>query len=102
MNVFIYMLTNDPFEIHEFLNSLSLVEESDLRTYNDSLEYQAKPTPTTTTTISDTNDSHSFLLSELTEKFITEKSINWGIKQRESTEKKDYRPKISLFIEIVA
>lgn len=93
--------SNDTFEIHEFLNSLSHGEENDLRTYNDSLEHQPQPTPTTTTTTSNTKDSHSFLLSELTEKFITEKKINWGEKQRESTENKDYRPKISLFIEIV-
>ena len=32
--------SNDTFEIHEFLNSLSHGEENDLRIYNDSLQHQ--------------------------------------------------------------
>ena len=96
--------SHDSFEIHQFLDSLSFSEEDALRYYNDSIELQIQPSTTKTKSSSSskqTSECNSLLLSELTEKFITEKRINWGIKQRESTENKDYRPKISLFIEIV-
>jgi hypothetical protein len=36
--------SNDPVEIVDFLNSLSLSEETALRVYNDSLERQTQPT----------------------------------------------------------
>jgi integrase len=88
--------SNDPVEIAEFLESLTLGEETALRVYNDSLARQTQPTSSQST-----SDVFSLSLSELTEKFIAEKRINWGEKQRDSTEHKDYRPKISLFIELV-
>jgi hypothetical protein len=87
--------SNDTYEIHAFLDSLSMVEENALRYYNDKIEYLAQSTP-----IIQINDN-SPVLSELTEKFIAEKRINWGEKQRESIEHKEYRPKISLFIQLV-
>lgn len=46
-------------------------------------------------------DSLSYSLSELSDKFIDEKSRNWGEKQKKSTKEKDYLPKIKLFIEII-
>ena len=88
--------SNDTYEIHEFLTSLSIDEEKSLIFYNEKLEHQTLPI-----TSQSTNKTQSFLLSELTEKFISEKKINWGDKQKESNEHKDYRPKIFLFIEIV-
>ena len=88
--------SNDTYEIHEFLNSLSIDEENSLKFYSDKLEHQTPPIISQST-----NKTQSFLLSELTEKFISEKKINWGDKQKESNENKDYRPKIILFIEIV-
>jgi integrase len=95
--------SDDAYEVEQFFNSLSESEETALRYYNDS-----KPDTSKETSGSKENPNpssaiitSSFLLSELTDKFISEKRINWGEKKRDSTEHKDYRPKISLFIEII-
>ncbi len=90
--------SDDAVEIQQFIESLNFSEESALRAYNETLEHQTQPATLQTQT---TEEVYSPLLSELTDKFIVEKRINWGEKQRESTEHKDYRPKISLFIELV-
>jgi len=94
---------DDVFERDLFLEDLSPSDETAFKYYNDRLLDKTPKTPDSTefSNSSTANDTDSFPLSELTDKFISEKKLNWGVKQREATEHKDYRPKISLFIKII-
>lgn len=90
--------SHNAIEIDEFFLRLDSREEEAFRFYNDYIN-------NTPVTIKETKDeapsSTSPLLSQLLDKFISEKKRNWGKKQAKSTENKDYRPKINLFIEIL-
>lgn len=90
--------SDDQIEIDNFLETLDFNETNALKFYNDYINN--KSVVKNETIVKDSN-STSPLLSQLFEKFITEKRRNWGEKQAKSTEQKDYRPKILQFIEIV-
>jgi hypothetical protein len=72
--------SDDALEIEQFLGSLSGSDETALIYYNDKSPDKTRPTSDSTDAPKPSGAiiTDSIPLSELTEKFISEKRINWG------------------------
>lgn len=110
---------HDAIEVDNFFLELSEFDDKALRYYNDQLlEREDEDSETSKQINVDSETIRQIIaeqlkkhtekkskpnetLKELLEKFIMDKKRNWGKKQADCTEHKDYRPKIGLFIEIV-
>ena len=110
---------HDSNELDEFFLELSEYDYKALTSYNDQLLERDDEDSETSKQISVDSETIRCIIAQtlrertaeknkpnetlkkLLEKFIIEKRRNWGKKQADSTEHKDYRPKIGLFIEIV-
>jgi integrase len=94
--------SREKHQLEEFILQLSQKEKVALEYFGEQNNTVLPKDNQSTNSISDTSSNPAgFLLSELLEKYISERKRNWGHKQAESTEHKDIRPKINLLIEII-